>query len=98
MRLAVALTAALLALTGNAQAAGPALGPDGETAATYDYTQAIRERVLVQTGVDQDGNGVPDRIVVDIIRPNAAGPFPAIVLPSPYFTSVCRGLHTECMG
>jgi X-Pro dipeptidyl-peptidase len=98
MRFAVALTAALLILTGTAQAAGPPLGPDGETAPTYDYASAIRQRVLVQTGVDQDGNGVNDKLAIDIIRPNAPGPFPAIIDASPYFTSLCRGLESECMG
>src|SRR3954468_15900311 len=98
MRFAVALTAALLALTGTAQAAGPSLGADGETAAAYDYGSAIRERVFVQTGVDQDGVGGNDKLTVDIIRPNAPGPFPAIVDASPYYTSLCRGLNGECMG
>jgi X-Pro dipeptidyl-peptidase len=91
MRFAVALTAALLALTGTAQAAGPPLGADGETAPTYDYASAVRERVSIpQT------NG--DHIAVDIIRPNAGGKFPAIVDASPYYTSLCRGLKNECMG
>jgi hypothetical protein len=98
MRLAVALTAALLTLTGTAQAAGPPLGADGETAPTYDYASAIRQRALVQTDVDQDGNGVNDKLVVDIIRPNAPGTFPAIVDASPYYTSLCRGLNGECMA
>src|SRR4051812_40709501 len=92
MRFAVALTALLLALPATAQAAGPTLGADGETAATYDYASAIRERVFIpQTGGDP-------HIAVDVIRPNAAGPFPTIVDASPYWTSVCRGLDHECLG
>jgi X-Pro dipeptidyl-peptidase len=98
MRFAVALTAALLALTGTAQAAGPPLGADGETAPAYDYASAIRERLFVPTGVDSDGDNTPDHVAVDIIRPNAPGPFPAIIDASPYYTSLCRGLNSECMG
>src|SRR4051794_23077106 len=99
MRFAVALTAGLLALTGTAEAAGPTLDPDGTTAAVYDYTQAVRERAFIpQPGIDQDRNGIDDKVTVDIIRPNGAGPFPAIVDASPYYTSVCRGLRSECTG
>jgi X-Pro dipeptidyl-peptidase len=91
MRFAVALTALLLALPATAQAAGPTLGADGETAATYDYASAIRERVFIPQNSGE-------HIAVDVIRPNAPGPFPAIVDASPYWTSLCRGLNNECMG
>ena len=103
MRLGITLAVGLmlLGLPGTASAAPP-LGPDGETAPVYDYTQAVRERVLIpQPGIDQDGNGVPDKITVDIIRPSGSGPankIPAIIDPSPYFTTLCRGLRGECMG
>ncbi len=91
----------LLGLTGTASAAPP-LGPDGETAPIYDYLAATRERVFIpQPGIDQDHNGVADRITIDIIRPSESSPsdkVPAIIDPSPYFTSLCRGMRGECMG
>lgn len=37
--------------------------------AKYSYKDAIRETVFVQSSLDTDENGVPDRIAVDIIRP-----------------------------
>src|SRR5262245_47302870 len=99
MTLMVVLT--LLALAGPASAAPP-LGPDGTTAPTYDYTQATRERVLIpQPGIDQDGNGVADTITIDVIRPKESGPankVPAIIDPSPYYTTICRGLRGECIA
>jgi X-Pro dipeptidyl-peptidase len=99
--LTLAVVLVLLGLPGAASAAPP-LGPDGETAATYDYTAAIRERVLIpQPGIDQDANGVDDTITIDIIRPSESGPankIPAIIDPSPYYTTVCRGMRGECMG
>jgi X-Pro dipeptidyl-peptidase len=67
------------------------LGPDGETAPVYSYTNAIRQRVWVPVaGVDQDADGVTDRVALDIMRPAeaAAGPVPAIIYTSPYLTSV----------
>ena len=36
----------------------------------FDYSAAVRERVFIdQPGIDQDGNGVADRIAIEIIRP-----------------------------
>ena len=68
------------------------LGPDGETAPVYSYTNAIRERVWVPVaGVDQDADGVTDRVALDIARPaeTATGlKVPAIVYTSPYLTSL----------
>ena len=53
------------------------LGPDGETAPVYSYTDAIRERVFVPVaGVDQDGDGVTDRVAIDIMRPGGDGAGP----------------------
>src|SRR4051812_9162467 len=91
-----AFTVAALALgAGAAAASAPqalTLGPDGETAPVYSYTTAIRERVWVPVaGVDQDADGVTDRVAIDIMRPaeTATGlKVPAIIEPSPYFTSV----------
>ncbi len=99
MRLGLMLSVVLtLGLAGTATAAPP-LGPDGETEAIYDYTAAIRQRVLIpQPGIDQDANGAPDKITIDIIRPSGATEVPVIIDPSPYFTTLCRGQRSECMG
>ena len=39
----------------------------------YDYANAIRETVFAETPLDNDGNGVPDSVVADIIRPREGG-------------------------
>lgn len=88
--------------SGAAQAAPRmTIGADGTTAPVFDYQQAIRERVYIpQPGIDQDRDGVPDRIAVDIIRPKESGPrlkVPAIIDPSPYYTTICRGNEHQCM-
>src|SRR5688572_23873432 len=99
---AVALT--VLGVAGTAQAADPAVttGADGKTAAVFDYTQAVRERVFIpQPGVDQDDNGKMDFVTADIIRPKESGPdvkVPAIIDPSPYYTTICRGNEGQCMA
>lgn len=83
----------------SAAAASYVLGPDGTTDATYSYAAAIRERVYIpQPGIDQDGNGVADDVAIEIIRPNTGSPVPAIIDPSPYYTTVCRGNESQCIG
>ena len=102
--LAVGLAASVVVLlaAGTTQAANPphrVLGPDGETAAVFSYPDAIRERVFIPVpGVDSDGDGVSDEMSIDIIRPaetNQGMKVPAIVDPSPYFTSLGRGNETQ---
>jgi X-Pro dipeptidyl-peptidase len=92
------------AATAHAQSPTISLGADGETAPNFDYQTAIRERVYVPvtlsdgTAVDQDGDGVQDRVAADIIRPKESGPslkVPAIIDDSPYYTSVGRGNETQ---
>jgi X-Pro dipeptidyl-peptidase len=94
--------AAFFALAGTAHAEGITIGPDGKSAPVFDYTQAIRERVFIpQPGVDQDSNGKMDFVTADIIRPKESGPavkVPAIIDPSPYYTTVCRGNESQCMA
>jgi X-Pro dipeptidyl-peptidase len=101
-----ALAAALfcsLAAAAPASAAGPpALSiEDGVTQPVFDYEQAIRERVYIpQPGIDQDRDGKDDRIAADIIRPKESGSelaVPAIIDPSPYYTTLCRGNEQQCM-
>src|SRR3954463_2687140 len=97
-----ALTLAALTLgSGVAQAQGPVL-ENGKTKAVYDYKQAVRERVFIpQPGIDQDHNGKDDFVTADILRPaegTATNKMPAIIDPSPYYTTVCRGNESQCMA
>src|SRR3954453_14809768 len=91
----------LVAGAGAAQAQGPVL-ENGKTKAVYDYKTAIRERVFIpQPGIDQDHNGKDDFVTADILRPaEASGTnrMPAIIDPSPYYTTVCRGNESQCMA
>jgi X-Pro dipeptidyl-peptidase len=72
---------------------------DGVTQPVFGYTDAIRERVWVDTDVDSDRDGVDDVIRVDIIRPAATEQglkVPVIIDDSPYYTTLCRGNESEC--
>src|SRR3954454_13944239 len=100
---AVAIVA--IGMGGTAYAADPiagALGADGKTAPNFNYKTAIRERVFIpQPGIDQDRNGQDDFITADIIRPaeaSATNKVPAIIDPSPYYTTLCRGNESQCMA
>lgn len=82
-------------------AAGAAPGVDeisivaGRTAPVFGYADAIRERVFIPVaGVDQDLDGDDDVTAIDIIRPRASDTglaLPAIIHPSPYFTTLGVG-------
>jgi X-Pro dipeptidyl-peptidase len=84
---------AMFGMSGTAPAQGPPTGisvVDGKTAPVFDYDQAIRERVYIPNGQDADMDGVEDRTAIEIMRPKESGPnfkVPAIVAPSPYYTS-----------
>jgi X-Pro dipeptidyl-peptidase len=72
-------------------AGAPSAPPPGPTEPVYDYTQAIREQVWVQTAVDSDFDGLRDRVAVRIIRPRESGPrdrMPVIFQPSPYYAGL----------
>src|SRR5262252_3879127 len=91
--------------TGTAQAAADpqiTIGSDGKSAPVFDYTQAIRERAYIpQPGVDTASHDEMDFVTADIIRPEESGPsmtVPAIIDPSPYYTTVCRGNEGQCMA
>lgn len=60
---------------------------DGETQPIYAYGEAVRESVWVEASIDSDGDGQPDRIALDIVRPKTApGAKVAIVMEaSPYY-------------
>jgi X-Pro dipeptidyl-peptidase len=84
------------------QASPPSAGPrsyqldgDGTTGAVYSYPQATRETVWVDIGMDQDGDGVNDRVAADIIRPSEPATrhlrIPAIIDASGYYYNQGRG-------
>ncbi|MBB4909666.1 Xaa-Pro dipeptidyl-peptidase [Actinophytocola algeriensis] len=68
-----------------------------ETAPVYDYASAVRESVWVTTKLDNDGDGAPDKVVVDLVRPReaAAGKVPVIMDASPYYQCCGRGNESE---
>ncbi|WP_155375377.1 Xaa-Pro dipeptidyl-peptidase [Catellatospora vulcania] len=65
----------------------------------YDYATAIRETVYVETTLDNDGNGTPDKVVADIIRPREAATagvkVPVVMDASPYYQCCGRGNESE---
>ncbi|MFL6126698.1 Xaa-Pro dipeptidyl-peptidase [Actinophytocola sp.] len=67
------------------------------TVPVYDYANAIRESVWVTTRLDNDGDGVPDKVAVDLVRPReaAAGRVPVIMDASPYYQCCGRGNESE---
>jgi X-Pro dipeptidyl-peptidase len=85
---------------GGAQAAEPDIVVEnGRTQPVFGYSDAIRERVFIPLpGVDQDADGQPDRTAIDIIRSKATGAglkAPAIIDPSPYYTTLGRGHESQ---
>jgi X-Pro dipeptidyl-peptidase len=90
-----AATVALLALTATPAAAVPApvgiVVADGVTQPVFDYTQAIRERLSVETAIDSDRDGRRDRVEVRVIRPAETErglKVPVIFQPSPYYAGL----------
>jgi X-Pro dipeptidyl-peptidase len=71
----------------------------GSTVATYYYAKAIHQTVYVRAPFDSDGDGQPDTIAIDIIRPSEAVKqhvrVPVIVDASPYFQCCGRGNESE---
>jgi X-Pro dipeptidyl-peptidase len=87
---------AALWFTGTAQAQAPSIVVEGgKTAPAFGYTDAVRERVFIPLpGVDQDSDGVADRTAIELMRPKATNEglkAPAIIDPSPYYTTGGRG-------
>ncbi|MBW6435347.1 Xaa-Pro dipeptidyl-peptidase [Actinoplanes hulinensis] len=88
MRLLARSLALLVVLAGSAViAATPAHAATG-TQPVHDYATAIREQVWVQTPVDSDSDGQPDRVAVRIIRPDTGAKVPVIFQPSPYYAGL----------
>jgi X-Pro dipeptidyl-peptidase len=75
------------------------VAPDTATAAgsqpRYSYADAIRETVWVDTGADEDRDGVPDRVAADLIRPATHNRVPVIMDTSPYYACCGRGNETQ---
>jgi X-Pro dipeptidyl-peptidase len=96
-RLAAAAAAfAALSVGGTAQAQSPTIVVEnGKTAPAFGYADAVRERVFIPLpGVDQDSDGQPDRTAIELMRPKATNEglkAPAIIDPSPYYTTLGRG-------
>ncbi|MBB1160265.1 Xaa-Pro dipeptidyl-peptidase [Amycolatopsis dendrobii] len=91
--------AAVLAAGVVVPAAATAAPARTATKPQYDYAGAIRETVWVDLGRDGDGDGVPDRVAADIVRPKepaeAGKKIPVIMDASPYYSSVGRGNETQ---
>ncbi len=71
---------------------------DGVTQPIFGYTDAIRERVWVDTDFDSDRDGVDDVIAVDIMRPAASATgvkVPVIIDNSPYYQTLGRGNEAQ---
>jgi X-Pro dipeptidyl-peptidase len=70
-----------------------------ETVPAYSYANAIRESVWVQTDLDNDHDGVGDKIAVDLVRPREAAAaglrVPVIMEASPYYACCGRGNEFE---
>lgn len=94
--LATAATAALLAtfLTPAVAQSAPQ-----ESQPVYSYANAVREAVWVDTGLDGDGDGKPDRVAVDIVRPSEPAregrKVPVIMDASPYYSCCGRGNESQ---
>ncbi len=61
----------------------------------FGYTDAIRERVWVESSFDSDLDGVNDLIALDIMRPRASETgglkVPVIMDASPYYSTLAAG-------
>ena len=91
MRALVAGTAVVTVLASAAVAQAAPTGAVRGTEPVHDYAQAIREQVWVQTPVDSDADGRPDRVAVRIIRPRASADglkVPVIFQASPYYAGL----------
>ncbi|MET0414451.1 MAG: Xaa-Pro dipeptidyl-peptidase, partial [Actinoplanes sp.] len=95
LALVPAIGATLVLTATPASAAGVPHIRGTSTVPVYSYEDAIRESVWVQTGLDSDNDGTPDRIAVDVVRPRAASRFPVVMEGSPYYACCGRGNESE---
>ncbi len=79
--------------------AGVAQGAPRESRPVYSYENAIRESVWVDTRIDGDTDGKPDRVAVDIVRPREPAQhgrkIPVIMDASPYYACCGRGNESQ---
>ncbi|HEY3502672.1 MAG TPA: Xaa-Pro dipeptidyl-peptidase [Actinocatenispora sp.] len=92
------LAAVVLVLTLVAPATAAPTRPyvrGGETVPTYSYADAVRESVRVDTRFDNDSDGRPDTVTVDVVRPRAAVRVPVVMEASPYYSCCGRGNESQ---
>ncbi|MFG1604959.1 Xaa-Pro dipeptidyl-peptidase [Actinoplanes sp. NPDC049265] len=93
-----AVTAALLAAPAQAAPGVPHVRGTG-TVPVYSYENAIRESVWVQTSLDGDHDGTPDKVAVDLVRPRETAAahlrVPVVMEASPYYSCCGRGNEGE---
>jgi len=101
LAIAAAAVLCVLAAAPTVAAAPPSPGivvENGVTQPVFGYTDAIRERVWVESSFDTDLDGVADRIALDIMRPAASDSglkVPVIMDASPYYSTLGRGNESE---
>ncbi|WP_037863145.1 Xaa-Pro dipeptidyl-peptidase [Streptomyces sp. NRRL S-340] len=99
----IALTVVAVLATALLSPAAHAAPHDGpaprESRPVYSYTNAVRESVWVDTGLDGDGDGHSDRVAADIVRPREAAlqgrKVPVIMDASPYYSCCGRGNESQ---
>ncbi|WNZ07302.1 Xaa-Pro dipeptidyl-peptidase [Streptomyces sp. 11x1] len=95
---ATAATAAALTATILTPAAAGTPEPR-KSEPVYSYENAVRESVWVDTGLDGDRDGKPDRVAVDIVRPSEPAlrgrKIPVIMDASPYYSCCGRGNESQ---
>ncbi|GGM09468.1 CocE/NonD family hydrolase [Micromonospora yangpuensis] len=72
---------------------------DGVTQPVFGYSDAIRERLFIDSTFDSDNDGLRDIIAFDVMRPKATADglkVPVVMDASPYYTTLCRGNDSEC--
>jgi len=97
---AVAGVVAALTVTATPASASPPPYVHGTgTVPVYSYANAVRESVWVQTGLDNDSDGTPDKVAVDLVRPREAAAahlrVPVVMEASPYYACCGRGNESE---
>lgn len=64
----------------------------------YSYEDAIKETIYVESTIDSDKNGHPDRVAIDVMRPAETEDgleVPIIMDASPYYERLGRGNESE---
>src|SRR5699024_655998 len=67
---------------------------EGVTEPIYSYEDAIKETIYVESTLDSDKDGNPDRIAIDVMRPQETKnglEVPVIMDASPYYEKLGRG-------